>query len=407
METLKETIKIAIDSGNSETAFIESGELIRQPSTVVEEYDIPFYEDLNLPDAVENIYKHLVVSIDSPALERFSTYFIGEYAIESQGYYSNTELGQTAKHTSEVPVQMALGLVAARVLQKAYKEGMDVTQKEINATINLTTGLPVREYNSESAAHFANRFMKGFHYVTIHLGKEQKVRVKLDFEFVKVFPEAVPVVFSLVFNPDNKARKGSIFKEFQEKYGYNPFDGKHFAGKRILHIDIGDGTTEFPITEGFNPDHRNAKGENYGIGHAVENILEDYAKLVKIDSAQRQDVSRVLKDKTHKFHGRAMNLVKLQLRKQADQIMRYALRQLNTVQNNIDVIVVYGGGSILLKPYLYNILEEKCEEREIELFYVPEENASTLFVEGLNNTFYNGLFNKLKESAEQKASLTK
>ncbi|NGY88430.1 hypothetical protein F6Y05_36155 [Bacillus megaterium] len=134
---------------------------------------------------------------------------------------------------------------------------------------------------------------------------------------------------------------------------------------------------------------------------AAENILDEYASRIFVSSVQRQDVSKVLKQKTHKYHSVAMELIQVELEKQAQEIMRKARQQLDTVQNNIDVIVVYGGGSILLKPHLYDLLKELCEQRQIQLFYVPEAYASTLYVEGLHNTLVNDVYDDIKAAVKE------
>lgn len=397
---VKVDLRVATDLGNSEVALMESGQLTLQPSTVVKTNKNPFYEDLVLASAVKDIYKQLVVSITSPALQAPALYLIGDFATEGPGYYTNTVLGATQKHSSDVPIVMALGMVAAKAVQKAYEKDSNLSE-DITATVDMTTGLPVREFNQDVAKLFASRFMKGVHIVTVMLGKEKQVKVEIDFDFVQVFPEAIPVAFSLAFNSENNYRKGEIFKEFQEEYGYNPFSGEYFTDKRILHIDVGDGTTEFPITDGFSPNQKLAQGTNNGIGHAAENILDEYASRIFVSSVQRQDVSKVLKQKTHKYHSVAMELIQVELEKQAQEIMRKARQQLDTVQNNIDVIVVYGGGSILLKPHLYDLLKELCEQRQIQLFYVPEAYASTLYVEGLHNTLVNDVYDDIKAAVKE------
>ncbi|WP_456364417.1 ParM/StbA family protein [Priestia aryabhattai] len=406
METTKEEFKVALDSGNSEASFIEGDLLVRQPSIISKTRKNPFYEDLNLEDAVKNIYDQLVVSIQSPALSGGlpATYYIGKFASESTSSYSNTVLGMTEKHTGKVPVVVALGLVAARAVQRAHKKDPLLTQ-DIEATVDMATGLPVREFNSGTGDLFAERFTKGYHEVTVLLGKEKHVKVRINFDFVKVFPEAAPVVFSIVYDKNKKPRKGDIFKDFQEKYGWNPFDGSHFLGKRLLHIDIGDGTTEYVITEGLNPNQKLTRGTNNGIGHATENILDDYSKIAHIKNPLRQDVTEVIKNQNHKWYAETMELLQEEFEIQADEIAVNALKLLDVVRNEVDAVVVYGGGSIPLKEYLYPELDEQCAERRMDLFYVPEEYAATLFVQGLNIIIVNGLFDKLKKVAEE-ASLT-
>ncbi|PEM59939.1 hypothetical protein CN613_28190, partial [Bacillus pseudomycoides] len=42
-----------------------------------------------------------------------------------------------------------------------------------------------------------------------------------------------------------------------------------FSKKKILHADIGDGTTEYIYTDGLNPIPDSCTGERRGIGHAL------------------------------------------------------------------------------------------------------------------------------------------
>lgn len=46
--------------------------------------------------------------------------------------------------------------------------------------------------------------------------------------------------------------------------------GEYFQEKRLLHIDIGDGTTEYVVTKGYDYDNDHSSGERHGIGHAIE-----------------------------------------------------------------------------------------------------------------------------------------
>lgn len=387
-------LQAAIDSGNSENAMIVDGQLTRLPSVVSKSSKNPFYDELELDSAVRDIFKQLVVSIDSPAVTP-GIYLVGEYAIENSTSYINTEVGAEEKHTSEVPVTMAFGMLAAKAVQEAYKKDPQL-DSTIKATVDMATGLPVREYSKATGEKFAERFMKGIHKVQVHLGSDKTVSVELDFDFVKVFSEAVPVIFSLVNDVENNIRKGEIFAEFQKKYGKLGIDGSHFLNKRILHTDIGEGTTELPITEGFKPNQKLSDGKNFGIGHATETILDDYSRVIRVSSTQRHAVSKVLKNKEHKYYDKAINLMENPLESQADQILRAIKKQIDVVQNELDLVVVYGGGSILLKKFLEPKADLLCSDREIQLFYVPEEFAPTLFVEGLAVTFVNGVFEKIK-----------
>lgn len=405
-------LKGAVDAGNSEHGSMINGELTLQPSTIAKTTKNPFYEDMNVEYAVENIFKHLVVNIDSTTVES-GTYYIGSYAIDSNEAYKNTMLGLEQKHQSDVPVIMTLGTYAAKAVQKSFEQSQTLPEK-IVVKADMITGLPVREYDQETGKKFADRFMTGIHNVRVYLGKSKTVSVELNFEFVKVFPEAAPVVWSLWKDSEDKPRNDEIFKDFQtykrpteaEETGAEEKEtatmytkevtGEYFSDKRILHIDIGEGTTEFPITEGLVPNQKLARGTQNGIGHAIEVIQQEYADLINVPSVQRHTISQVLKNKSNKYYERALEMIQIPLNKQAQQIFLSAVTQINSIYNELDVIVVYGGGSVLMKPHLYSKLVELCLDREIELLYIPEKFATTLYIEGLNNMLTNGVYDQIK-----------
>ena len=92
--------------------------------------------------------------------------------------------------------------------------------------------------------------MEGTHRVTVHLNKV-RVPVSIIFDYVKAIPEATPVVFALQKDREGNWRSGDIFQEFVDSYELGEkFSGAYFKDKRVLHTDIGDGSTEYPITEG-------------------------------------------------------------------------------------------------------------------------------------------------------------
>ncbi|MGF7534928.1 ParM/StbA family protein [Bacillus mexicanus] len=408
-------LKGVVDAGNSEHGSMIDGKLELQPSTIAKTSNNPFYEDMNVEYAVENIFKHLVVNIDSTTVKS-GTYFIGAYALDSNEAHQNTMLGVEKKYESDVPVIMTLGTYAAKAVQQSFEQNKTLPEK-IKVKADMITGLPVREYDQETGKKFADRFMNCLHNVRVYLGKSKTVSVELEFEFVKVFPEAAPVVWSLWKDDKDEPRNDDIFKGFltykkptgaeetesEEKESNEMFSkevtGDYFSDKRILHIDIGEGTTEFPITEGLIPNQKLVKGSQNGIGHAIEVIQQEYADLINVPSVQRHTISQALKNKSNKYYLRALDMIQEPLNKQAQEIIRYAVSQVNKVHNELDIIVVYGGGSVLMKPHLYPKLVELCSDREIELLYIPEKFATTLYIEGLNNMLTNGVFEKIKKEA--------
>ncbi|UUZ91385.1 hypothetical protein LJK87_37945 [Paenibacillus sp. P25] len=227
------------------------------------------------------------------------------------------------------------------------------------------------QHTDETSAKFEKRFMSGSHHVTVHLGTH-RVAVKIVFPFTKVVPEATPVIFTLQKDADGNWREGDIFREFAEHYELDKkFNGAYFKDKRILHVDIGDGSTEYPITEGNKFLRQFVHGDHHGAGYAIEEALEEFNRLIHLPDSPRQFFSDVIKNPKHKYYARAIKTLKRPLESQVRQIIQNVKRQLTKARNEIDLICVYGGGSILMRSILFPQLEELCAEREMKVAVYP------------------------------------
>jgi plasmid segregation protein ParM len=232
----------------------------------------------------------------------------------------------------------------------------------------------------------------------------QRVAVKIVFPFTKVVPEATPVIFTLQKDADGNWRDGDIFQEFAETYQIEKkFNGSYFKDKRILHIDIGDGSTEYPITEGNKFLRQFVHGSHHGTGYAIEEARDEFNRLIHLPNSPRQFFSDVLKNPKHKYHARAIKTIKRPLESQVKQIVQNVKRQLTKARNEIDLICVYGGGSILMRSLLYPMLKELCTEREIQLLYIPAAYAVQMNAMGLDAFARGKIYEALKNKAVQPA----
>ncbi|MBW7458196.1 hypothetical protein K0U00_29555, partial [Paenibacillus sepulcri] len=230
----------------------------------------------------------------------------------------------------------------------------------------------------------------------------QRIGVKIVFPFTKVVPEATPVIFALQKDAEGNWREGEIFQSFIETYDIEKkFNGSYFKDKRILHVDIGDGSTEYPITEGNKFLRQFVYGSHHGAGYAIEEALDEFNRLIHLTDSPRQFFSDVLKNPKHKFHARAIKTLKRPLESQVKQIVQNVKRQLTKTRNEIDLICVYGGGSILMRSMLHPLLEELCTEREMKLLYIPADYAVQMNALGLDAFVRGKIYEALKNKAVQ------
>ncbi|WP_028543737.1 ParM/StbA family protein [Paenibacillus taiwanensis] len=387
------------DNGNSEHDLIIDGRWIAQPNVNCAVDELPWSEEQQPESFVKQLQEQLVVTIDSPAA-RPGMYYIGQFALESGELLDNLQIGIDLKSDMDLPVVNTLAQIAAVAVQKAYEESNHIAE-QIEVEADMATALPVTQHTDETSAKFERRFTSSPHHVTVHLGT-RRVAVRITFPFVKAVPEATPVIFTLQKDEDGKWRDGDIFQQFAASYGMDKkFNGSYFKDKRILHVDIGDGSTEYPITEGNKFLRQFVHGSHHGAGYAIEEALDDFNRLIHLPNSPRQFFSDVLKNPHHKYYARAIKTVKRPLESQVKQIVQHVKRQLTKSRNEVDLICVYGGGSILMRSSLYPHLHELCKERELQLLYIPDAYAVQMNAMGLNAFVRGKIYEGLKSKAMQ------
>lgn len=398
---------ITKDLGNSKTYARDKNGMWSEPSAIREIPENPFKSDKQVSEIVRNLSANLVVRIDSPVVPE-KLYEVGEIAINNEDHEVR-RIKNEKKYESHLPIVVSLAMIGGRATEILYEQqGEDICGKTFKVKLDMVTGLPTTEWTSAVAEAFEAKFKDHKHEVKVYLGLNKWVKIEINFDFVKALPEATPVVYSLFSDVNGKVRSGKIFEEFLEEYGDElpeDFNGQWFGNKRILHIDIGEGTTEFPFTNGFDADFKFVDGLDVGIGEAIQNMLKTFSEEKKMRTVKRTNISAFLENEDHKYHSASLNLVKQEIYRTKSNltIADEADRIMDDLKNEIDVVVVYGGGSILMKDALYEDLKEICDDREIKLLYIPAKFATTLFLDGLYCWANVNLEEEKAKSKKQKA----
>lgn len=421
--TLKLHMNIGNDIGNSEIDMYINGHLIRQPNVYSLIGQMPWKDDdVEVQKNLKNIYDNLVVSIISSAVPT-GMYTVGTHALKTKGE-NVTNLyvkGNESKSDQLVPYINTLALVAARAVQEAHLAGESLD--EIKVVADMGTALPVKQCSPENVATYRKKFMGETHTVTVHLGLTKKVNVSIDFDYVHVLQEGTPVTFALQMDIEGNWRTNSyepssdetndLYSEFAELYDLEDVDGSYFDGKNILHVDMGDGTTDTPFTRGDAVDNDFCDGVNNGIGHALRDAIPDLVTLAPhaFNSVTRQQYSEILKSqytsRKHKFLNEAIQAFNPHCENQTTQIVHHVNDQVFKIgPNEIDVVVVYGGGSILTRSIIFDKLKEMCDKTRIQLFYVPAKYAVTLNAEGLDYFVRSEIYAHLKKNYMSSAEYT-
>lgn len=410
------SFSVGNDNGNSEHDLIIDGVLLKQPNVFAKVKKMPDLSSLSDDAFVEDILNNIITTVMSPSLNNgaASTFFVGEYATNSGKLLHNIEVGAfNSKINSDVPIVNTLSTLAAYAVGKAYAEDPEI--EEIRLDVDMVTALPVTQHTPVSAKIFFDKFMDDDHEVLVHL-PSRKVRVIVHFNYVKVLPESICATFYVQALTHESAESiGNVadrqkyidiierfFSEFNEKYDCE-IDGNYFVGKKILHNSIGEGTTEIPLTNDISFDPNFIAGSNNGVGHAINEVLSDFIKEKNLVKFSRQDYSSVLRDREHKNYEFAMDLVGESLEEQAEIIFRNTKHEVGRANNDIDTIMIHGGGSILMRDYLLEKYYDLGEKTQIEIFYVPNEFAVVLEVLGMYAFLKSPIYENLKASYEKAA----
>ncbi|MCY8056475.1 ParM/StbA family protein [Bacillus inaquosorum] len=390
-------MKVAADIGNSTTKMIVEDELFSQPSVIRRLMKKPQITETDLKKNVTNLDENLTVHITSPAIKGTADglYVIGRKAITTdldKVQNMNIKLGN--KHKHDLPVIMILSMIARKIIKDEFNETGELAES-YSAVCELSSAIPASEFSFEKAQILEKRFATKAHTVIVHLG-EVRVTINLTFKKVKVTQEGVPAIFSILSEDETILEKFNQMYEKDEKNQHETLKPVDLKTMKIFHVDIGDGTTEYIYTNGVNPILDACSGEKRGVGHATEEatvlLNEELNGLMKIN---RQSFMSIVADETHNLHNEAVNALDIAKGSQANFILEDTIEKVsNKAGNNVDIVVVYGGGSIQFRQYLFDDLKEFTDQIKTKLLWIPEEKAVNLNVRGLDILNRKVFFNK-------------
>lgn len=389
-------LKVGNDTGNSEHDIIINGYQICQPNVISRSRKTPNLEELDQETFVENIENNLVINLISKKVAT-GTYYIGNYALKSGQAVKSIEVGvDNNKAESDIVFINTLAQIAGYAVKQAYKEGN--IEEDIKVKVDMTGSLPINQYNSTIAEVFAKKFTDEIHILNVEIPRKS-VKVEIEFEFVKILQEGVSTTFAL------ETLEDKVFNEFNNKYDekvevYNIKLSKDYfksAERRILHIAIGEGTTEYPLTTGKKFDPNFIYGSNNGVGHGIDDSLDEFKEEIGVSTYSRQKFSEIIREESHKYHLLAKEILDFHLEKQSAEILKNTKREIERANNEVDMILVYGGGSILMRNTLEKKLEDICNRAKINLLYLDKPFAITIECKGLYAFTNSKIFEVIKK----------
>ena len=365
---------IGSDIGNSKTEIVlevnGSEETLRQPSVISEVIASHVASDLSVPQIMNDLYNNLTVHITSNALKRSAMYMIGKKALKSSNK-SNMEISLGNKSENDIPVVMTLGMIAASSV-KEYYDANDELPESLSLSIDMVTAIPSSEYKKKTAEALEQRFIgTPRHIVVVHIGNEA-VQVTLKFTNCKVTEEGKTSMLAFSTSDD------AILSDYNNLYKSNK-TVKDFLDGTSLHVDIGDGTTEFTVINQLQPVPNMSRGERLGVGYASDLAVTLMKEEMNLGSRfTRQDFQEWLKKDGRKgqFANECFQRAK---HIQADEILKETMVSFSELaSSDVDYIFVHGGGSILFKEVMLSELKKYAERNFAEVVWINSEYATSM-----------------------------
>lgn len=403
------TIRMLVenDNGNSTHKIRINGKAYCYPNVNAMAHGNPDRKGGDISALVAGLHDRIDVQIDSPVVGS-QRYLIGNLALETQKTEDiyTMDVGRNLKYKEALPVINTLGILATVAVQEHFEEKNKLVDREVvQVEVDMVTALPASMHTAAIEKEFVDKFLNHVHEVKVFLA-DLAINVQIRFTSVEVLTEGVPAMFAVIEDGENNYRDGEIFDEFKKEYAaiikeeeeIEEIDGSYFLSKKMLHLDVGEGSTEVIFTAGYTADPYKSEGERYGIGQAVEKALYIWEKDKGERIVSRQEFSKYLKGQGKKWQ---VQLAKECLSSAAEEVIKRLYntvsRKLENLNYDVDVLCVYGGASILLKDSLYPLLKELCDKKEIKLLYIPSSYAVEMNMVGM------GIYHEIMLQEEHEA----
>lgn len=380
--------KASADVGNSSTKIIVTDGLIKrarkQPSVISYLPVVPKFEDDELDLLVTNLHKNIVVHVTSDSVAQNGLFAVGELANVHGGIGFNVR--HHVKSERDITIIQPLAMASVTAIQNVFAETGKLP-KTLEINLEYATAIPVVDYTKATAKQLENRLI-GNHLMIVYVSEDHRVTVSINVVEAKVVQEGIPGFYALVNLPP------SFFEAYNERYKVN-FTGENFAGRKLLFIDIGEGTMELIYIVDGKPIVIKSDGVRVGVGHASEKALTSFKHHYKIKSALTRSkfMDKVL-NHNDKWHDEASQELKTALFEQEQEIFDNIVDTIeNVLSHDLDDVVVFGGGTNVFTN-LEDQLINYTKRYKMRVLWIQGKESSLLNAIGLDELNNNVFFKK-------------
>lgn len=342
---------------------------------------------------LSDMINHMDVTVSSSAVKTQGRFLLGTAAVKSSLPMRAFDVNDfTGKSDNDLSIILTLGMIAAQRVALAVENDEDLSE-QLNAEVNMTTALPVSEGKKNGIVDsYINKYINSKHTVVFHNLKDP-ITVSLTFNKVYVALEG-EVAQLYIQNSDIKL-KGLIKKDFAKNYPELATEIEVtdlVKIKNLLGIDIGEGTTDLVVIKDGKANAVSSTSLPTGYGNALQDAIDvlqtqnmNFEARSQLQDYLSQDVSPLAK----RMQNKVRQTIFEQLAPFADKIVEAASKTMRKAGANVEVLYVYGGGSIpmLEQTELRQKLAQKMKDFsggiDVPVIWIDKSYAQILNERGL------------------------
>lgn len=322
------------------------------------------------PTGTDGFYNQLDASFLTNLVPDHYRRLFGQRSLAADGALDSFDVvSHISKARQPLAKALVLGLLAAKALRDHARVEDKLPANELLVSARLALALPINEFMHHREA-FAAEFTGHDHLVVIE-NFSTKISVRIHIEDVQVLAEGASAQYAIIRLGEPRmevllAEVTSNDPETAEQLeGVTGAD--ILAATNTVGIDIGEGTTDFPVfTNGrFNPDASMTLVKGWDT--VLESTLRSMADQgIETGFSNRRELAEFLHREPSKlkrgFHARIKQLVDEEARFFAEEVAEKLAVVLRVVGATTEVGYVYGGGAGPLREVLRPILLAKVAQ---------------------------------------------
>lgn len=325
--------------------------------------DIPVPEN-EIDEVISDIFNEMDITFESPIVARQVHRLFGRRGMKSGRTIEEFDVhSREAKSEQDLSGVLALGCIAGTALQNIWSLNKKLPQDIVSVSARIALALPITEYKTKRK-QYVRMLKSASHIVTIH-NFRTPVRFEIKFDDVQVLAEGAAAQYAI--NGYDAKLLDAMLADFRSRnIGVSALDGITGADlltvKNTIGIDVGEGTTNFPVFQNgkFNTDA--SYSYNKGYGSVLDSAIVILNSQGFAFNSRKALSEYLLTTPTVVGRGR-YNKIKSVVDMEVENFVIGLEKEFSSVVDKVgltaEVVYLYGGGATAIHASLMKTLNER------------------------------------------------